>query len=130
VSSRSGEYELWLMGANGSGVVKFSKGGVRELYPSWSPDGKRIAFVSEVLGGAIQWRTLDGKATVGVAGVGGGVLSVTDPAWSPDGQRLAYTQQTATSASIVVRPAFNQPIPTVEYPAPAGKWEFNVAWAR
>ena len=69
-----------------------------DLSPSWSPDGSRIAYVSDK----------DGKADVWVMNVSTGASErVTDtstpanmPVWSPDGNRLAYFTDVGNSIFI------------------------------
>ena len=63
----------------------------REQYPAWSPDGKRVAYVTD--------RT--GEAQIAVRGLGGGgeeqILTnrrtgyLYGPVWSPDSRKLAFS---------------------------------------
>ena len=78
-----------------------TKGPWRDRSPRWSPDGARIAFLSD----------RDGGRGIHIASVEGGELSVVSTggfaplalAWSPDGRSIAFTaatpQTTATAAS-------------------------------
>ena len=63
--------------------------GIRGTEPSWSPDGARLAFVSERAGSeSIYVVDLEGGELELVIG---GPLVDYDPAWSPDGQSLAFS---------------------------------------
>jgi TolB protein len=66
---------LYIMNADGSGKRKLADQG---NFPSWSPDGRKIAF------GGLRVVNADGS---GLQRLTGGTL----PAWSPDGRRIAFT---------------------------------------
>jgi TolB protein len=80
--------DLFAVRADGSGLRRLTSGPARDYSPAWSPDGRRLAFVS--------YR--DGDAEIYVADARGRILrQVTrnaaedlQPAWSPDGRRLAF----------------------------------------
>jgi dipeptidyl aminopeptidase/acylaminoacyl peptidase len=60
-------------------------------YPSWSPDGRLIAYTRSALGRNARFRP-----EVRVVGAAGGasrtlVADAQDAAWSPDGRRLAFS---------------------------------------
>jgi Tol biopolymer transport system component/DNA-binding winged helix-turn-helix (wHTH) protein len=60
-----------------------------DLHPQFSPDGKRIAFVSERSGNFEIWVcNSDGSSPVQLTSFHGPV--VTTPRWSPDGRRIAF----------------------------------------
>ena len=93
-SDRSGDFEVYSMNVDGSGVVNLTnhpaddgEGGQAPGGPTWSPDGRRIAFDS-TRAGSLQVFAMDAD--------GGNVSQLTDgasnfePAWSPDGRQIAF----------------------------------------
>src|SRR5262249_47724547 len=59
--------------------------------PSWSPDGKKIAFVSARSSGQELWVCdADGSNPLKLTSLG----SVIYPRWSPDGRRLVFSALT------------------------------------
>jgi TolB protein len=85
--------ELYVMRADGTGVRKLTD--LREVssYPTWSPDGKRVAFLSNAF---------TGHAELFVVPVAGGTakrvttsdLDAIQPAWGPNGE-LAFSRDGA-----------------------------------
>jgi hypothetical protein len=78
-STRDGHSEIYVMNADGSNQTRVTTTSTA-LSPMWSPNGKRIAYVST---GGIHVMDADGKNDVTV---GPGF----DPSWSADGERLVY----------------------------------------
>jgi Tol biopolymer transport system component len=99
-SSRDGDYEIYLMNADGSGQVNLTDNPGYDYAPVWSPDGTRIAFTSN----------RDGNNEIYVMNAdGSGLLNLTNnpgydyaPAWSPDGTRIAFTSNRDGNSEIYV----------------------------
>lgn len=80
---------IWLVDTSGGLLRRFTTGPWRDTAPRWSPDGTRLAFLSE--------REPHKKAQLYVMPADGGearrltdlVHGVSQPVWSPDSTRLA-----------------------------------------
>lgn len=96
-----GNFELCVMNSDGSGQGRLTTSQWPEQWtyvdrPSWSPDGREIAFASN----------LDGKFHVYVINADGSGLhrlpgtswNDDDPAWSPDGTTIAFDRYRSWSA--------------------------------
>jgi TolB protein len=89
VSTRTGNYDVYTMNADGSGRTALTNDTAIDLFPTWSPDGKKIAFESTRGGGSggdIWTMNADGSGMTRVTAIGG----VGKPTWSPDGSQLAF----------------------------------------
>ncbi len=82
-------YELQAADADGTNPKTLLTSPLPIMSPSWSPDGRRLAYVSfEAKRPAIYIQDLESGSRIEVAG-GPGLNSA--PAWSPDGSKLALT---------------------------------------
>jgi Tol biopolymer transport system component len=90
----SGSSEIYLMNADGGGLINLSDNPAEDYAPVWSPDGRRIAYISEREGttGAIYVVHADGSGLLKLAlpdmSVGGFATPMT---WSPDGRYLVVS---------------------------------------
>jgi TolB protein len=90
-SDRSGNWQIYAMNADGTGVVKLTDDpGADDQAPAWSPDGASIAFHSTREGGGLYLMNADGSEPRRLP-----VSRLRDeqpPSWSPDGSRLAFAR--------------------------------------
>lgn len=104
---------------DGSGVDQIIPGGA--VFPTWSPDGTRVAY------GAPQLRVSqsDGTGTILVIGsrLGG------QPAWSQDGSRIAYIAESAGHFDLRVIQATGGQETTIAGHAQVGEVS-GVSWSR
>ena len=69
------------------------------MYPSWSPDGQQIAFMSWRNGRTqIFTMTADGKDQKPLVTLASG--SAIDPRWSPDGRHIVFVQVRGSDARV------------------------------
>jgi dipeptidyl aminopeptidase/acylaminoacyl peptidase/ankyrin repeat protein/outer membrane protein assembly factor BamB len=80
---------LWIINVDGSDHRPLTSGDANESSPRWSPDGKRLLFVSDA-GGTPQLhcRWMDRGDTTQLTRLPSGPIN---PAWSPDGKAIAFT---------------------------------------
>ena len=78
---------LYLMDLPGGQPRQVSAEGAREFHPSWSPDGKWIAYVSWAPEGGHIWKR-PGDGTGEPTRLTRAAAFYRDPVWSPDGHRV------------------------------------------
>lgn len=100
------ESMLWQIDGNGANPRQVAAG----HDASWSPDGKRLAWLAEV----------DGQTQLVVRTIGGGDATITTGPtppiafrWSPDGQRIAFTRVVPVASPVRT---------TSPIPAEGGNW--------
>ena len=86
----TGNYDIWTIGADGSGNTPIITSTANDQGGSWSPDGTKIVFRSD--------RTGAGDIYIADANGGNQLPLTTDPAkeshpsFSPDGKKIAFTR--------------------------------------
>jgi Tol biopolymer transport system component len=96
-----GDYEIFVVKPDGSRLTNLTNSWADDTSPVWSPDGRRIAFVSLRDTPLGKWGLAPGSLYLmdfdPVAGVAGDLFRLTEgtehdgwPTWSPDGLRIAF----------------------------------------
>ena len=101
------ESNIYTMNIDGSELERLTESIYDDLYPSWSPDGKEIAFVtnrSDVDGDGIRDFSI---YTMNADGSNKRVLTegieyAYHPSWSPNGDRIAFRYREGDLAGIAI----------------------------
>ena len=92
--SGAGTSEICIASADGKEVLQLTENTFEDIYPVMSPDGKKIAFMSD----------RDGNREIYVMNIDGSKVNRLtfnegqdwNPAWSPDGKKLVFASENAT----------------------------------
>ncbi|MFH1336882.1 MAG: dockerin type I domain-containing protein, partial [Candidatus Zixiibacteriota bacterium] len=88
-SERDGNYEIYSMDMDGSGLERLTNNSAQDVCPAFSYDGSKIAFASNVDGNyEIYIMNYDGSDLQQLTNTPGNEM---DPDWSPDGARMVYS---------------------------------------
>ncbi|MGB5894448.1 MAG: FlgD immunoglobulin-like domain containing protein, partial [Ignavibacteriaceae bacterium] len=87
-SQQDGDFEIYLMSDDGSGLLKLTDNDADDLWPSWSPDGNWLVFQSDRVGNVeIYKMKKEGTEQTRLTNSPGFDAG---PDWSPDGDYIAF----------------------------------------
>ena len=93
--------------------------GVHDKWPAWSPDGSRIAFISDKSGEEEIWVVPQSGSGAAEQITSGDKAFLSRPKWSPDGKSIALAL--TPEVSLLAKPKFIKHVST----SPAGKTEIQ-----
>ena len=96
----SGTVDIYVINADGSGLINLTDDPAMEQTPTWSPDGKRIAFAA----------MRDGRTDLyAISADGTGLSQLTNlpgreyaPSWSPDGKQILFASTVTYGSELFV----------------------------
>ncbi len=90
-SGRTGNLDIWLMNANGTGLQQLTHSPERDIEPAWSPDGQKIVFTSGRDNPQyVQLYVMDGEGNNQQPLMPFSPANQLSPRWSPDGEWVVF----------------------------------------
>jgi len=92
-SNFDGDYEIYLIRPDGTGLTQLTYNYAQDFQPAWSPNGKYLAYSSD-LNGLYMWNSdifimrSDGSAQVNMTNTSG--INESNPTWSLDSREIAF----------------------------------------
>jgi Tol biopolymer transport system component len=92
-SNISGNYEVYSINADGTGLTNLTNNPASDGQPAWSADGTKLAFVRydpSTQESAVWRMNANGSGQAPVVNFGAQPGYVSHPAWSPDGGKIVF----------------------------------------
>ena len=100
-SDRDGNFEIYTINANGTGLARLTTDPNNDFAPAWSPDGKKVAFDRDIGGTNFDLYVVDADGS-GETAIASDPAGDESPAWSPDGSLIAFFSDRAGTPGIYV----------------------------
>lgn len=92
---------ICVMNADGTDLINITMSSALDIWPIWSPDGRKIAFISDRNGTSdIYVMNADGTNVVDLTNNNN--ASDFTPIWSPDGKKIVFTSSRDDGSAIYV----------------------------
>ena len=92
ISDAGGDWDIYSINVDGSGLVKMTNDPGSDQNPAWSPDGTKIAFISTRSGTPDIYKIFVMNADgAGITRLTNEPRGAINPVWSPDGARIAFS---------------------------------------
>lgn len=139
-SMRDGNFEIYVMNADGSDQQRLTNWDRGDQFPAWTPDGKRISFTSwgreDGLRAAVFTMEPDGSHVTRISkGIGRqsepmfpGALAL-GGVWSPDGQRILFDSPRDGNGEIFVMDADGSNVQRLTHTPGIGKVSEDADWS-
>jgi Tol biopolymer transport system component len=100
----------------------------RDVFPQFSPDGKRVAYYSHRGGSTQIWTAnADGSQAAALTAMGG--ITTASPRWSPDGQQIVFDSNAGGAYKVyTIRADGGQPRQVSPGPGFLGSWSQDGRW--
>jgi dipeptidyl aminopeptidase/acylaminoacyl peptidase len=92
--------DIWVVGLDGSPEVDVSNDPADEDFPTWSPDGGRLAYLRSVSPGSLRFHPVVSAVDAGTGTTLPEVVGDTPMPWSPDGTRILAVELGAGAGSL------------------------------
>lgn len=96
-ASVDGNQDIYLANGDGTGVIRLTTDPGADMYPSWSPDGRSIAFLRD---GDVYVMAADGSGATRVTSTSEAEIA---PSFSPDGTTLVFGRPTGSENFAIYR---------------------------